>query len=70
MTTIRTRLEALEAVSRPTSSVMLDLESMSDDDLAFIESLGERCKPDYRQLSVEELRRLSDLAEQYARVAA
>jgi hypothetical protein len=65
--TARARIERLENQARPASRMTLALESLSDDDLAFIESIGAKCppgrdgSPDLSQLSTPELRRLSDL---------
>ena len=75
MTAIKARLEALERETRPASSVVrLDLDALADADRAFIAEIGPKCEtgegqPDYSLLSVPELRRLCDIAEQYGRVA-
>jgi hypothetical protein len=69
------RIEALEGQMRPTATATIDLASLPDDDRQFIADISPRCetdggKPDLSRLTVPELRRLHDIAEQYARVAA
>lgn len=64
---IRKRVEALEGQARPAASAPIDIANLPDADRQFVESLGERCRPDYRQLTVPELRRVVELCERYER---
>jgi hypothetical protein len=71
VSSVKTRLEALEQQAHPATTARLDLSALADEDLAFIESIGPRCetqdgKPDLSKLTIPELRRLHDLVERCA----